>query len=210
MCHNIGQVIVPRLNKDGIPIKGRERVCLDLKPVNKCLEHFDHPMPRIDKILHELMQYKYFSEGDLDSGYHQFRISKSLQDIFTFSCSRGKVSMSVLPFGVYWAGQIFQSGMTDIFLDLLLICLKIYIDNLYIHSMTKREHLSLEYLCQVFSICKRVNIHLRREKCTFMVPEIKALGFIVSHNSLKPDPKKIEMLVKAKPPSDRTSLHMDS
>ena len=39
-----------------------------------------------------------------------------------------------------------------------------------------------------------------------MVPEIKALGFIVSHNSLKPDPKKIEMLVKAKPPSDRTYL----
>ena len=39
-----------------------------------------------------------------------------------------------------------------------------------------------------------------------MVLEIQALGFIASHNSLKPDPKKIEMLVKAKPPSDRTSL----
>ena len=90
--HNIGQVIVPRLDKNGIPIVGRERVCLDLRPVNKCLEHFDHPIPRIDNILRELMKYKVFSEGDLDSGYHHFRVSKQLQDILTFSCSRGKVS----------------------------------------------------------------------------------------------------------------------
>ena len=102
---------MPRLDKNGLPVPGRERVCLDLKPVNKCLEHYDHPIPRMDMILQELMKYKFFSEGDLDSGYHQFRVSKQLQDIFTFSCSRGKVSMGVLPFGVYWAGSIFQHSL---------------------------------------------------------------------------------------------------
>ena len=43
--HNICQVIVPRLDKNRLPVPGRERVCLDLKPVNKCLEHYDHPIP---------------------------------------------------------------------------------------------------------------------------------------------------------------------
>ena len=123
--HSIGQVIVPRFDKNGIPITGRERVCLDLRPVNKCLEHFEHPIPRIDKILQILMKYKFFSEADMDSGYHQFRISKNLQDIFTFTCSKGKVSMGVLPFGVYWAAGIFQHSMCDIFLELLTICLQI-------------------------------------------------------------------------------------
>ena len=56
---------MPRLDKNGLPVPGRERVCLDLKPVNKCLEHYDHPIPRMDMILQELMKYKFFLEGDL-------------------------------------------------------------------------------------------------------------------------------------------------
>ena len=39
-----------------------------------------------------------------------------------------------------------------------------------------------------------------------MATEIQTLGFIVSHNSLRPDPKKIDMLQKATPPKERTDL----
>ena len=112
--------------------------------------------------------------------------------------------MGVLPFGVYWAASIFQATMCNLFLELLLICLKIYIDNLLIHSLTRREHLL--HLREVFAVCREANLHLRFEKCTFMVTEIKTLGFIISHGVIKPDPIKIDMLLKATPPSDRTSL----
>ena len=120
------------------------------------MEIFEHPIPCIDKILRILMKYKFFSEADMDSGYHQFRISKNLQDIFTFTCSKGKVSMDVLPFGIYWAAGIFQHSMCDIFLELLTICLQIYIDNLNIFSDTythfythasKSKNIRLEYSC---------------------------------------------------------------
>ena len=112
--------------------------------------------------------------------------------------------MGVLPFGVYWAAGIFQHSICDIFLELLSICLQIYIDNFNIYSLTRRSH--LEHLRQVFSLCKEANIHLQKEKFTFMVTEIQTLGLIVSHNSLRPDPKKIAMLQKAMPPKDRTDL----
>ena len=111
--------------------------------------------------------------------------------------------MGVLPFGIYWAGPIFQHSMTDIFLDLLLICFKIYIDKLIIHSMTRRSH--IEHLRQVLTICKDTSMHLRKEKCTFMVTEIHTLGFIVSNGVLKPDARKSDMLMKAHPPKDRTA-----
>ena len=75
--HNIGQVIVPRLDKNGLPVPGGERVCLGLKPVNKCLEHYDEN----GYDLQELMNYNFFSEGDLNSGYHQFRVSKQLKTL---------------------------------------------------------------------------------------------------------------------------------
>ena len=107
-------------------------------------------------------------------------------------------------FGVYWAAGIFQHSICDIFLELLSICLQIYIDNFNIYSLTRRSH--LEHLRQVFSLCKEANIHLQKEKFTFMVTEIQTLGLIVSHNSLRPDPKKVDMLQKATPPKDRTDL----
>ena len=58
--HNIGKVIVHRFDKAGAPIVGRERVCLNLIPaaVNKCLEHFEFPIPKID-ILKDKHYYIY-------------------------------------------------------------------------------------------------------------------------------------------------------
>ena len=137
--HNIGQVIVHRFDKQGAPIPGRERVCLNLIPVNKCLEHFEFPIPRIETILEKLMHYVYFSELDLAEGFNQLRISKHLQQIFTFTCSKGKISLKVLPFGVFWASSIFQSSMVDLFIELLNRCLQIYIDNLWSSLFNKKR-----------------------------------------------------------------------
>ena len=63
------------LNKDGIPINLKEQsvfpwIWSQLTNVHSI--SIGDPSPCTDKILQELMQYKYFSEGDLDSGYHQF------------------------------------------------------------------------------------------------------------------------------------------
>ena len=91
--HNIGQVIVHQFDKAGAPIVGRERVCLNLIPVNKCLEHFEFPIPKIELILQNLMMYSVFSELDLAEGFNQLRVSKALQQIFTFTCTNGKVSI---------------------------------------------------------------------------------------------------------------------
>ena len=57
-------------------------------------------------------------ELDLAEGFNQLRISKALQQIFTFTCSKGKVSLKVLAFGVFWATAIFQSSMVDVFSNL--------------------------------------------------------------------------------------------
>ena len=39
-----------------------------------------------------------------------------------------------------------------------------------------------------------------------MVTKINTLGFVISHNTLEPDSNKIDMLLKAKTPHDKTSL----
>jgi hypothetical protein len=74
--------------------------------------------------------------------------------------------------------------------------------------MSKRGHLI--HLREVFSLCKEANLHLRLEKCTFMVEEIKTLGFIISNGVIRPDPVKIDMLLKAPPPKENCSTRFSS
>ena len=100
-------------------LEGRERVCLDLPPVNKGLEPFKHPIPQIAEMTMKMMKSKWFSEFDLDSSYEQLRIDGELVDVLTFTCSFGKVSMLVMPYGVTFGSDIFQARITEEFAEFL-------------------------------------------------------------------------------------------
>ncbi|XP_062540847.1 uncharacterized protein K02A2.6-like [Armigeres subalbatus] len=47
---------------------------------------------------------------------------------------------------------------------------------------------------------------LREEKCNILQPEVKYLAHIVDENGLRPDPSKVEAIVKMPPPTDVTTL----
>jgi hypothetical protein len=95
--------------------------------------------------------------------------------------------------------------MVDLFnCDLLSKCLQIYVDNLDVFSNSKKEHLT--HLRETLVICRESNLHIRREKCSFLQTKIQTLGFVVSHNLIEPDPTKIDMLLKASTAQDKTSL----
>ena len=80
-----------------------------------------------------LAESYYYSELDLAEAFNQLRVSDELSDLFTFSTSFGKVSYTVLPYGVKFASEIFQSRLTSEFSDFLDSILMIYIDNFIIH-----------------------------------------------------------------------------
>ena len=65
---------------------------------------------------------------------------------------------------------------------------------------------ALCYLQEVFAVCKKANLHLWLEKCTFMVKEIKTLGSIFPKVTIRPNPIKIDMLLKAPAPKYRNAL----
>ena len=67
--HNIAQVIVHRFDKDGLPILGRERVCMNLRPINKGLERFDQPICHIRKMIRALAKNKYYTELDFSEAF---------------------------------------------------------------------------------------------------------------------------------------------
>ena len=88
--------------------------------------------------------------------------------------SFGKVSMQVLTYGVEFATDKVQETMTHEFFEFLETWLLIYVDNMLVHTLTRRAH--LEALRTLFERCKRINIHIRKEKCSFLQQSIKTMG----------------------------------
>lgn len=53
---------------------------------------------------------------------------------------------------------------------------------------------------------RKLNLHLRLEKCDFMKTEIQAVGYIVKHSQLEADPARVELLKDVPVPTTRKQL----
>jgi hypothetical protein len=84
--------------------------------------------------------------------------------------------------------------MNLIFLDLLVVLMEVYIDNVVVKSAEIKDHmtdlkLSLERM-------KKYGLWMNPLKCTFGVTSGNILGFVVHEHNIQIDPKKIESIGK--------------
>ena len=66
---------------------GKPRVCIDFRDLNAISEMDAYPLPKIDELLHKLAKARYFSKGDLRSGYHQIPMEEDSIPITAFRTS---------------------------------------------------------------------------------------------------------------------------
>ncbi|XP_055622285.1 uncharacterized protein LOC129765872 [Toxorhynchites rutilus septentrionalis] len=79
-----------------------------------------------------------------------------------------------------------------------------FLDDLMVYSKTEKEH--HEILTTLFQRLQEYGFILREEKCNLLQQQIKYLAHIVDASGLRPDPAKIESIIKMPPPNDITSL----
>ena len=156
-------------------------------------------IPRIDEILDELAQAKYFSTLDATKGYYQIEVHEKDRPKTAFRWKGGFYQFRRMPFGLCNAPATFQRCMDTIFRGTSWKFVIPYLDDIIIYSKTKEDH--EKHVAQVMEILQNAGIVLNQPKCKFFQTEIEVLGNVVSMNSVKPDPLKTEAIRNFKLPT---------
>jgi hypothetical protein len=100
----------------------------------------------------------------------------------------------VMPFGLENATSIFSRTMIIIFFEWLQQFLKVFVDDLNIHSVSWEAH--LDHICMVLQHLRNVNLKLNPNKCMFSTKNIKFLGHVVRKARTSPNLDKVKAMVE--------------
>ena len=189
-----------------IPKKeGTVRFLTDFRKVNGLIIRKPFPIPRIADTLQQLEGFNFATALDLNMGYYTIPLAECSKDVTTIVTEFGKFRYTCLPMGMVISGDVFQSKVYDLIGDIEGV--RTYIDDiLCIGKGTFAQHIN--QLEEVFRRFKKAGLKVNASKCSFGLKEIPYLGYIISIDGVKPDPKKIQGIMDLTKP--QTAKEMKS
>lgn len=188
-----------------VPVRkadGGLRICADYKvTLNPVLWIDRYPLPRIDDLLVSMNGAKVFSKIDLSQAYNQIELEDP-DNLTVINTHRGLFKYKRLVYGLSSSPGIFQRIMANLLGDIPNV--EIFLDDVIIGSSNEEEH--LQTLARVLERFYKNGMKLKKSKCSFMVPEVKYLGYIISKDGIKVDPEKVEAITNIPRPKDVTDL----
>jgi len=116
----------------------------------------------------------------------------------TFRTYYRSYKYKVLPFGLINKLATYQQYINDVLFDYFDEFYTAYLDNIFIYSDNELKHEA--HVKKVLERLWNVGLQVNIKKYEFGVKRIKYLGFIVSINGIKVDPKKVKTIHNWKPP----------
>jgi hypothetical protein len=161
-------------------------------------------MPLVDDVFSQLGKLAWFTAFDLQSGFWQIRMAPEDMRKTALTTKSGLYDWTVMPFGLKNATSTFTRTMSEVFKDLGDKFLKVFVDDLNVHSENWEDH--LQHLGAVLSRLREVNLKLNPSKCCFATESIVFLGHVVSREGSKPDPGKINAVLHFPEPKVVTNV----
>jgi hypothetical protein len=109
----------------------------------------------------------------------------------------------VMPFGLKNVTSTFIKTMSSVFKEMGDKFLKVFVDDLNIHSKNWEDH--LQHLGAVLSRLREINLKLNPSKCCFATKSIVFLGHVVNKEGTKLDPSKIDAVLHFPKPKTVTN-----
>lgn len=117
------------------------RFCVDFRHLNAITMKGNCSLPIIDELLDELAGSKWFSKLDLREGYHQIRLVEEDEEKTTFRTHVGHFQFRVMPYGLTFAPNTFQTAVTIVLGSLMRKGVLAFMDDILVHTATYQEHL---------------------------------------------------------------------
>ncbi|KAL1446815.1 hypothetical protein WDU94_012377, partial [Cyamophila willieti] len=178
---------------------GGVRICVDYKcGVNERLVQANHPIRRIDDVLHSLRDSKFFCKLDLFKAYLHLQVDTESSKIQTLSTHRGTYLMNRLSFGVKTAPSEFNRILCLVLKGLVKV--EAYFDDIIIHGQTIEE--CTKNLCACLERLTEYDLHVNKSKCFFFLEKIEYLGHIIEFNKISKSPEKVSAVQNMPKPSN--------
>jgi len=170
--------VVPVLKKDG-----SIRLCRDYKvTVNRATETNTYPLPIINEMLTSMSGGKVFTKLDLAHTYQQVDLVEESQKMVTITTHRGLYKVKCLPFRVASAPSMFQRIMESLLQGIPGVT--VFIDDILISGIDEEDN--LDKLDQVLTRLEEADTRLKRVKCSFLLPLVDYLGYLISGAGIQP------------------------
>ena len=143
------------------------------KDLNQAIKREHFPLQTADEIVEDMAGAQYFSKLDASSGYWQIKLDEPISKLLTFETPFGRFKLNHLASGVKSASEAFQRKVGEI-IEGLEGC-KNNLDDIIIWGKSKVEH--DKRLNAVLDRIQAANLKLNREKCVFVVQQLKFLHF---------------------------------
>jgi hypothetical protein len=192
-------VIMPHTSPCGSPIVlfprkyGTWRMCVEFRALNKIMVKNSYPLPRIDDLIDQFKDAKYFTKLDLRSGYHQIRIVEGDTRKIAFKINQGLFEWMLMPFGLCNAPATFMRVMNDVLRPFLDDCVIVYLDDIFIFRKYREDHVMNTK--KFMYVLKKENLFFKMSKCDFGKTSLVYLGHIVGGGELKIDPSKVKVIL---------------
>ena len=180
---------------------GTWRMCVDYRELNlKTKNKGTYMLPRIDETLDSLGRAKYFCSLDVIQGYHHVELtdeSKAKTAFHAPRCSPAHWEYNFMPFGLVGAPRTFQRMMDRILRGLEYRIALAYLDDIIIYGVSVEE--CLANLRTVFERIRHAGLKLKPSKCSLFQEETMFLGYVISADGIRTDPKKVQAIAEMAP-----------
>lgn len=196
--YNSPIVVVPK--KDGT-----SRLCIDYRKLNSITVAETPPQIRLQDALKNIGQARIFTTLDLRMGYWQVPMHPASRPYTAFTTPRGeKLQFKVMPFGLTNAPSRFQTMINTVLSGYLDEFCSAYLDDIIVYSNTWTDHLL--HLSKVLERLEIYRLACAMPKCQFGRTQLDYLGHIISPDGNMPQPKSVDAITSAEPPTNRKQL----
>ncbi|KAK3545866.1 hypothetical protein QTP70_016399 [Hemibagrus guttatus] len=164
---------------------GGLRPCIDYRALNHIMIKFRYPLPLVP--------------ADLRSAYNLIRIRESDEWKTAFVTPTGHYEYLVMPYGLVNALSVFQDFMHTVLQEFLHKSVIVYIENILIYSRNLAKH--RQHVREVLQRLRDYQLFLKAEKCVFHQSSVHFLGYIIDHNGIRMDERKVAAVWDWPPPT---------